>query len=610
MSLRCALLSGILLLAPLAAAAQAPSATDDLAAVEEIPALPARLASQWNLNDMAQGTRGWLDDHRYFGRLRDLTAPEQLTLEDCVALAIANNTQLQLDRLGPLGARVRIRQSQSVFDPAVFASANLDRTRRESSSYREIVDATAEDGTPIPIDQIDTGALGFFLGPETTEQHRFNGNIGLRKLLITGAQMQAQWRNQRKGSNSPFQALYPEYTSELELSLNQPLLRDFGLNFTTLQVRIAENASQAAGRQYEAALSNLVKRVEMAYWLLVGTRENVSVTELGLQVANELLRQNEGKFNVGTVPRTSVLEARADVARREADLIQANKLHTNARDALRAILNVARPGTDSLVIVEPIDPPTVQQIPVDLDQSLQTALERRAELAAARLNLKGASMELKMAENQLLPRLDAVGLIGMNRLGGDSNRTTTPFDQPTASGDITTVNIVTQSPYGNSYGDTLKFKDDFYSYAAGLVLEIPLDNAAAKAQYQQTRIGAEQTRLSLRQLQEAVTAEVKKAINDAQADTKAIEATRLARELAEENVRNQQARFEVGLGTTKDLLDFQDQLTQARAEEVRALTQYRIDLAELRRVEGTLLRAHNVEIAQQPEESTPWWARF
>jgi len=38
---------------------------------------------------------------------------------------------------------------------------------------------------------------------------------------------------------------------------------------------------------------------------------------------------------------------------------------------------------------------------------------------------------------------------------------------------------------------------------------------------------------------------------------------RTARELAEENLRNQKARYDVGLATTKDLLDFQDRLTAA-----------------------------------------------
>lgn len=132
----------------------------------------------------------------------------------------------------------------------------------------------------------------------------------------------------------------------------------------------------------------------------------------------------------------------------------------------------------------------------------------------------------------------------------------------------------------------------------------------ARAEFSLSRVNVDRARLDLRQLQEAVTLEVKRTVTNLETALKSIDARRLARELAEENVRNQQARFEVGLATTKDLLDFQDHLTRARAGEIHALTQYRIDLAELRRVEGTLLQAHAIELEVVEEEGTPWWARF
>jgi outer membrane protein TolC len=104
--------------------------------------------------------------------------------------------------------------------------------------------------------------------------------------------------------------------------------------------------------------------------------------------------------------------------------------------------------------------------------------------------------------------------------------------------------------------------------------------------------------------------EIKTAVSDLQSDLKSIDATRIARELAEENVRNQKARYDVGLATTKDLLDFQDRLTLAQAAEVQALTAYNTDLAEMRRVEGTLMSARNVMIERVSPEHAPWWASF
>ena len=69
--------------------------------------------------------------------------------------------------------------------------------------------------------------------------------------------------------------------------------------------------------------------------------------------------------------------------------------------------------------------------------------------------------------------------------------------------------------------------------------------------------------------------------NNLKASCTASRRTRIARELAEENVRNQQARYDVGLATTKDLIDFQDRLTQAERAEINALTRYNIALADL-----------------------------
>jgi outer membrane protein TolC len=150
----------------------------------------------------------------------------------------------------------------------------------------------------------------------------------------------------------------------------------------------------------------------------------------------------------------------------------------------------------------------------------------------------------------------------------------------------------------------------YYNYAAGATIDIPLDNAQAKADYAKANIDLTQSRLSLQKLQEQITLEIRNALSNVQTDLKSIDATRVARELAEENVRNQKARYDVGLATTKDLLDYADRLTRAQFAEVETLTRYNSDLAELRRVEGSLLTARNILIERVSPEKAPWWASF
>ena len=139
---------------------------------------------------------------------------------------------------------------------------------------------------------------------------------------------------------------------------------------------------------------------------------------------------------------------------------------------------------------------------------------------------------------------------------------------------------------------------------------MPLGNAAAKAQYSQAQIDVASSELNRRQLLSNVTLEVQKAVTDVVTNVKRLRATHLATELAEQNLRDQTRRLEVGMATTKDILDIQDQLTTARGNEVQAQTDYNVSLAELERSKGTLLDQYSVVVEVPGKRFVPWWAKF
>jgi outer membrane protein len=551
----------------------------DINLLDEFPNYAEVLSDQWHAGVPTDVTAAAASDDAY-GRLLDTEPVEALSLSDCIALTLQNNTDLQIQKLGPASAATQVQRAWSVFDPRFYSEMSRNRLVTPSVTF-----LTAGTNTSLFTDNLV-------------------GNIGLRKQLVSGGQLSLDWRNTRLRTNpSIAYPLVPQYTTTLGFSLVQPLLRDFGWDYSRLQVRIAQTTEEAAYRQYEAAIANIVAEVERRYWVLAATLENVRVQEQGLELARELLRQNEGKYNVGSLPQTAVLEAKAEVARRESDVIRATNAAMVSRDALRAIINYREAGAEALLNVTPSDKPVVIHTPVDLASSLDTGLHHRPELQAARLDVHGNGLQRKVAENQLLPRLSLIGQLGVNGLSGTNSNVV--FGTPPAPVPVNPI-------LGNSYGDALGLLYDgrFYNYAAGAQLEIPIDNAQAKADYAKANINFEQSRLSLRKVEETVTLEIKTAVSNLQSDLKNVEATRIARELAQQNVRNQQARYDVGLATTKDLIDYQDRLTQAQFSELQALTKYATDLAEWRRAEGTLLPARNIVIDRMGSEPTPWWASF
>ena len=152
--------------------------------------------------------------------------------------------------------------------------------------------------------------------------------------------------------------------------------------------------------------------------------------------------------------------------------------------------------------------------------------------------------------------------------------------------------------------------NEFRSYTFGVQIQVPISNAAARSDYTQSRITRSQAELNHRALLSQITFDARASVASVVSTRQRIDTSRVARELAEENLRNQEKRHDVGLATTKDLLDFQTRLTSARAAEVQAKTDYATAIARWRRAEGRLLAHYQIVIEHGSKRSQPWFTRF
>ncbi|MBI3767443.1 MAG: TolC family protein [Deltaproteobacteria bacterium] len=498
----------------------------------------------------------------------------ELTLAEAIHAALEHNPGIAAQRLTPLRQLEDVRIAEATFDPDLILDVNKDRTEAPNSS-----------------------ALS---GVRTNVSQNFNANVTVKKLLRTGANFEIDFDNNRLVSNAKFQALVPQYKPQLLFSLNQPLLRNFGANFAYLLVDISNITSEQAQYTYRAQLANFVQSVVLAYWNVVNARETLAVRQKSLALAQQTLHENTERVRVGLLAPVSVTEARSQEAAREADVIVAENALDVAQRTLRQTVYLHRNDTFVPQRIDPVEPLRVDSVVVDADQALAVALERRPEIIAQNLDLRSKNLTARVRENQVLPRLDAIGSFGLNGLSG--NQVPVTLNNGT----------VTTSPFGGTYGKSLDrlTSTDFYSYSAGVELEVPLGNASAKAQYAQARIDVSSSELNRRQLLSDVTLEVQKAVNAVITNMKRLRATHLATELGEQNLRDQQKRLDVGMATTKDILDFQDQLTTARGNEVQAQTDYNVSLGELARAQGTLLDQYSVVVEVPGTRFVPWWAKF
>jgi outer membrane protein TolC len=496
-----------------------------------------------------------------------------MSLKEAVFVGLKNNPGIEVDRLEPFRAAEQTMIERSIFDPSLNLEFHKDYA----------------------VDQRGTANSAFFPAVQTNQNRDYN--LSIRKFLVSGAQFEISFLNNVFVGSSPNQQLRPQYHPRLGVSLTQPLLRDFGWGLTTIFVRIGENREGISLLGYQARLAQLIQRITESYWGLIYAKENLTVQQKGVQWAEALLKGTEARVRAGTLAPVAAIEAQAEKARREERVIVAENDLDLARKTLRLTLNL---NPDKLFMprqIEPSETPAMEPVPADRAASLESALTRRPEMLSAGLTIQNQTLQTRYAENQLLPRLDLKAGTGLTGIAGELH----------PSSDATVTN-----PFPGNYSRSLDRlgSGDFYNYSVGVVLQIPLSNAQARSKYSLARIELEQAQARRRDLVSQITLEVEKSLGDLESNFKRIQTTRRGRELAEENLRGQERRFEVGLVTQKDVIDFQSRLLDAQGAELRAVTDYNNSIARLKLAEGTLLESYNVQVEGPKKESDPWWARF
>jgi outer membrane protein len=534
-----------------------------------VPSFSEQLREQWRRGDVQPKP-----ESREYVETRDDTI-ERLSLREAVATALQNNPGIAVERLGPEFARADVDRANGIFDPVFQSSASVDRSVVPASSVLQ--------------------------GAQIVRQKDYVYALSLQKLLRSGATFTIAGTSTETDSNSHFYGLRPQYVPNVLFTLSQPLLKNFGLDLTILVVRSAEANSSVAYYQYLSRTVALVRQVVEAYWGVVQAKENLAAERDGLRLAQTLVRENQARVRAGTLPSVAVKEAEADAASREGRVIASENAVAIASDTLRLLLQSNPEGAFVPRSIEPTDSPEIRDVAVDEQEILVDAVERRPEVLQARYEIENRKILAKISRNNLLPGLNLNTSYGLNGLSGHG----VPLTDPQTGQTVIT-------PFTGNYGKALDrlTSDDFNSYSAGLSLTVPLGNATAQAEYVQNQIDLRRSELSYRQLLANVTLDARKAIGDVRSNSKRITATRLARELAQENLDQQKKRYDVGLATTKDILDFQQRVTAARAAEIQALIDYNVALAALRQAQGTLLAQFDVVVDMLPPNPTPLWARF
>ncbi|MDD5107100.1 MAG: TolC family protein [Desulfuromonadaceae bacterium] len=457
-----------------------------------------------------------------------------LTLGDAIRMAVEKNLDVRAELYNPAQYEADINRNRSIYDPLLILQGNYSDSTSQTVSS----------------------------GGRTLESQALDLNSSLSQLFWTGGTAAISFNNGYTNSNvvTPSNS----WQTGLGVSISQPLLKNVGREATEIAINISRYSKFASLEHFNYRLLATVAQVRTEYYKLHSLQEDRDVKKVSLDLARKILSETQARVTAGVLPAMEVLNAEYGAVTREKELIDADLAVNNQIDVLRLLLQIdAAIGDLNTVDLPPRDPVA----PVE-SEAIQKALNR-PDIREMKRNLELIELQTRNYSQKNRPDLSlsaAVQLTGLD------------------------------SSYQNNLDKVLTF--DYPVWTVGLNLNYPLGNGAAENDYRKSRLKTEQTSLQLRSLEENAIKEVKAAIRGIAVGFKQIEVADRGKVFAEERLRSFMRKNEVGLATTKDVLDVENDLAVAKSNQIKAVVGYANALTTYWQVTGELLEREGIRVVE------------
>jgi outer membrane protein len=463
-----------------------------------------------------------------------------LTYRKAIEQSLAKNFQIQVQQYNPKIARARTFSESGRFDPRVEASLTYDE------NYQNLRTLNFDGDDP----NRPAGRFARRAGLEVD-----TGVIGLTPWGMTydfGSSLTQNTDNQRSANQT-------RYDTFIGGVITQPLLQGFGTDVNLAAIRIARADQAISGWQLRQRIIDVVTDTINVYNDLFFSIRNLEVQRRSRELAMQTLSDNSKRAEIGVMSPLDVVQAQADVASREEQVLVAERAVADNENFLKQLVTdeITR-VLETRIRIAP--PPFETRFTSNEKEDLAKAFELRPDYREALLEIQKRDINLVFTRNQTLPRLDLVASLGLNGID-------------------------------TSVGESIRAVGDpsNLAWSVGGVFSLPVPNRTARGELEISKLEIAQALVALKQLEQGIYVEVDNAAGQVETTRKRIEASRVARVFAERTLDAAQSRLASGTATTFEVLQFQRDLAQAEVNEILALTDHMKAIAAYARATGTTL---------------------
>ncbi|NHC37500.1 TolC family protein [Scytonema millei] len=332
--------------------------------------------------------------------------------------------------------------------------------------------------------------------------------------------------------------------SDTDVSGNLSLSYDlFTSGLRPANIRAAEEQLRFNRLDLERTQEELRLNVANDYYELQRADEQVRIQRSSVNNAQASLRDAQALEQAGVGTRFAVLQAQVQLAQATQRLTDALSQQRIARRQIATRINL----NDSIVVTAADPVGVAGQWNFSLEDSIVLAFRNRAELEQQLAQRNISEQQRRAALAELGPR----------------------------------ISLAAEYNLSDTFDDGTNFEDG-YSLGGRLNLSL-FDGGAARARARQEEADIAIAETNFAGQRNQIRFEVEQAFSQLQSNLENIQTTSVALEQSREALRLARLRFQAGVGTQTEVIDAEDDLTQAEGDRVNAILNYNRALAQIQR---------------------------
>jgi outer membrane protein TolC len=365
------------------------------------------------------------------------------------------------------------------------------------------------------------------------------------------------------------------WVDDIGASITQPLLKGRGRQLFDANEQKATLARDVSVLEKRLVAIQTVQAVISAYWDLVLAERTVAISQASLDLARERLRVTQIGADGGKIPRSEIPAVLQIIATREEDVLSGELGVLDRSIALRRAAGMPI-GAGELGLRVSTDLETKDQ-GIDLGQLVERAYSASPELAEVAKQTDSATIDIAVTENGLLPQLDAA--LSLGPTGSDFSIAGTP---------------PTDASFGTAWANLAKFKA--LAINGSLTFSRSIEQHDVRGRAREQREAKRKLVVNAFDLRAQIAQTMTRSVAQIELARRRVTLSQQAIDLANQNIKIEIDRFNLGKSTNFDVLNRQEDLRQAELRKTQALIDWHKAETVVQALTGDILPMYGIAI--------------